>query len=193
MWHWFHRLAQRPVQVVGVEARPELVQSGNEVVARIGAEGLRFRCGTIEGYESEPLDVLIALHACNRATDEAILKGVAAGARLLLLAPCCHQELRPQIQDPTVFAPLMAHGILKERMSEWLTDGLRALYLEAAGYSTQVFEFIEAGHTPKNLMITATRLAVPSGEGRALARSQIVQLKSFFRLDQHPLDPLLGE
>ena len=111
---------------------------------RIGAEGLEFRAGTIESCLAEPWDILIALHACNRATDDAILKGVAAGAQLILLSPCCHQELRPQLRDPAVLAPLMSHGILKERLAEWLTDGLRALYLEAAGYRSQVFEFIDA-------------------------------------------------
>jgi hypothetical protein len=135
--------------------------------------------------------VLIALHACNRATDEAILKGVGAEAQLILLSPCCHQELRPQLKDPSVLVPLMAHGIMKERLAEWLTDGLRALYLEAAGYQTQVFEFIEAGHTPKNLMISATRVTTSIGSRSRAAQDQIRELKRFFGLQEHPLDTLL--
>ncbi|MBL9168348.1 MAG: SAM-dependent methyltransferase [Verrucomicrobiales bacterium] len=192
VWHWFHRIAERPATVVGIEAREELVKSGNEVATQIGASGLEFRCGTIQDCAVETWDILIALHACNRATDEAILKGVAARAQLILLSPCCHQELRPQLQDPAVLAPLMSHGILKERMAEWLTDGLRALYLEAAGYRTQVFEFVEAGHTPKNLMISATRSALEERSGSAVARNQIQELKRFFGLVHHPLDSLLA-
>lgn len=192
VWHWFHRIAQRPAKVVGIEAREDLVKSGNEVATRIGAQGLEFRCGSIESCAVEPWDILIALHACNRATDEAILKGVESGTQLILLSPCCHQELRPQIHDPAVLAPLMSHGILKERMAEWLTDGLRALYLEAAGYRTQVFEFVEAGHTPKNLMISATRFASDERSRSELARDQIQELKRFFGLVHHPLDSLLA-
>ena len=123
VWHWFHRVARRRATVVGIEAREELVASGNQLVRRIGADGLGFRCGSIENCAVETWDILIALHACNRATDEAILKGVAGEAQLILLSPCCHQELRPQLGHPTVLAPLMSHGILKERLAEWLTDG----------------------------------------------------------------------
>lgn len=191
VWHWFQRISDRPVHVLGIEAREDLVAQCNSIAQAMGAQGLEFRCGTIQESTLPNLDVLIALHACNRATDEAILRGVAANVRLVVVAPCCHQELRPMVKDPEVLAPLLAHGILKERLSEWLTDGLRALYLEAAGYRTQVFEFIEAGHTPKNLMISAGRSRHLDEARRSAAREQIRSLKHFFGLNQHPLDSLL--
>ena len=91
------------------------------------------------------------------ATDDAIAKGVQAGAALILVAPCCHRELRPQLQPPPVLAGTLKHGILRERQAEFVTDALRAALLEWAGYDTKIFEFISTEHTAKNLMIAAVK------------------------------------
>ena len=103
------------------------------------------------------MDALIALHACDTATDDAIRRGIELGAKPIVVAPCCHKELRPQFGKPEPLAPVLRHGVMEERMAEWLTDGLRALFLEWAGYRTKVVEFISSEHTPKNLMIAAVR------------------------------------
>jgi hypothetical protein len=154
---YFNLVLARPANVHGVEARPELVAKCNQVARDAGATRLAFQAGTITSATFSALDVLIALHACDTATDDAIAKGVQAGAALLVVAPCCQKELRAQLQAPPVLAPALRHGIFQERQAEFATDALRALLLEWAGYDTKVFEFISTEHTAKNLMIAATK------------------------------------
>lgn len=189
-WHLFRRVFKLPVRVIGVEQREALAAAGNRTAQAIAAEGLEFATGAIQEAPLPPLDALVALHACNTATDDAIRRGIALGARLIVVAPCCHQEARPQMQRPEPLAPILRHGIMEERLAEWLTDGLRSLYLEWAGYRTKVFEFIDTGHTPKNLMISAIRCREPFQAEEA--REAILKLKQFFGIVHHALDPLLG-
>jgi SAM-dependent methyltransferase len=144
--------------VRGVEARPELVDLCNRVAREAGfAPQLSFTAGTIAETPLDACDVLIALHACDTATDDALARGVAAGARLLVVAPCCQKELRRQLSAPPVLADALRHGIFQERQAEFVTDALRAQLLEWAGYRTKVFEFISTEHTAKNLMIAAIK------------------------------------
>ncbi len=119
--------------VTGVEARPQLVELCNEVARRSGFEGLRFKTGLAEDVEVNRADVLIALHACDTATDDAIYKGVAAGSSLIITAPLPRKELRPQMRSPAALRGLLRHGIILEREAESVTDSLRALLLETAG------------------------------------------------------------
>ncbi len=143
--------------VTGIELRPELAEEAEGIARRHGCEGLGFRSGDIAGAPLERVDIVVALHACDTATDDALARGVAACAPLLLVAPCCHKEVRPQFVPPPVLVPVLHHGIFRERQAEFVTDALRALLLEAAGYRTRVFEFISPEHTGKNLMIAAFR------------------------------------
>lgn len=145
-----------PHVVRGIEARPGLVANCQRVATENGIAELHFEAGTIADAQLGRADVVIALHACDTATDDAIAKGIAAGAKLILLSPCCHKELRPQVVTPPALAPALRHGILLERHAELVTDALRAALLEWAGYDTKVFEFISTEHTGKNLMIAAT-------------------------------------
>lgn len=188
-WHLFRRAWNQPVRIIGVETRPELVASANRLAQQIRANGLEFISGTIESAELPPVDALIALHACNTATDDAIRRGIELGAKLIIVAPCCHKELRPQLGRPEPLASLLHHGIMEERLAEWLTDGLRALFLEWAGYRTKVMEFIGSEHTPKNLMLAALREREPFADGAA--RTRIEDLKTFFGIQHHALDSLL--
>ena len=174
--------------VIGIEARPELVRASNELAKRVQATGLEFRAGTIESVELPALDALIALHACDTATDDAIRRGIAGGAKLIIVAPCCHQQVRPQLGQPMPLAESLRHGLLAERMAEWATDALRVLGLEWAGYRTKVIEFVASEHTPKNLMIAAIRERVPFTD--AAARARIDQFKTFFGITHHGLDEL---
>lgn len=190
-WHLFRRLLQRPVRVVGVEARADLVAAANALAEKVGAEGLEFVCGTIATVALPRLDALIALHACDTATDDAILRGIELGAKLIVLAPCCQKQLRPQLGRPEPLAPLLRHGIMAGRMADWLTDGLRALFLEWAGYRAKVFEFVASAHTPKNLMIAAIRKSAPFAD--AAVKRQILELKAFFGIQHHALDGLLEQ
>jgi len=188
VWELFTRTLGLRATVTGIEARADLVQQTNAVAAAVSADGLRFLAGTIAETTLERVDVLLALHACNTATDDAIRQGIAAGAKLIVVSPCCHQELRPQLGRPEPLAPLLAHGILAERMSEWLTDGLRALHLEAAGYATKVIEFVASEHTPRNLLIAGIRREQPDEAARARATAAKAQLKTYFGIEHQALD-----
>lgn len=158
-------LLREHAQVRGIEARPELVALCNEVASACGfASHLAFTAGNIANAAIEHLDVLLALHACDTATDDALARGIQAGARLLVVAPCCQKEIRPQLQAPPVLADALRHGIFQERQAEFVTDALRAQLLEWAGYRAKVFEFISTEHTAKNVMIAATRIATPRSD-----------------------------
>lgn len=189
VWHLFHQILKRPVRVLGVEVRASLTAKADQIAKSMGAPGLEFVCGSIESVKIPNPDALIALHACDTATDHAIVRGIESGARLILLAPCCHKEVRPLLGRPTVLAPLLRHGFMEERLAEWLTDGVRALFLEWAGYRTKIIEFVSSEHTAKNLMIAAIRADEPFGN--PAIRARILELKSFFGLEAHSLDRLL--
>jgi hypothetical protein len=185
-------LGLRRASVVGVEARKELVELCNRVAREAGFEGLEFRQGLIGDYAPGPVDVLVALHACDTATDEALHAGLDAGAAVLITAPCCHKELRPQIEAPEVLGGMLRHGILLERQAEMLTDTLRSLLLEASGYQTRVFEFISTEHTRKNTMIAAVRRRRGAGEADAALR-EFGALKTFYGVREQRLERLLRE
>jgi SAM-dependent methyltransferase len=188
-WHLFRRVWKQTVRVIGVEARPELVANTNRLARQIRADGLEFISGDIASATLPRVDALIALHACNTATDDAIRRGIELGAKLIIVAPCCHKELRPQLGRPEPLGPLLRHGVMEERLAEWLTDGLRALFLEWAGYRTKVMEFIAGEHTPKNLMLVAIREREPFTD--AAAGKRIEDLKAWFGIQHHALDGLL--
>jgi SAM-dependent methyltransferase len=163
-------------EVTGIEFRPELVKLCNDLAREHQlAPHLRFAAGDIASSVLENLDVLVALHACDTATDDALAKGLAAGARLLVVSPCCQKELRAQLTAPAVLADALRHGIFQERQAEFVTDSLRALLLEWAGYKTKVFEFIATEHTAKNLMITA----IKTGRARGADSAQAGRIRAF--------------
>ena len=189
LWHLFARKWKRAVRVTGIEARADLVATTNRLAKQLSAPGLEFVRGEIATAKLEKVDGLIALHACNTATDDAIRQGIGLGAKLIVVAPCCHQEIRPQLGRPEPLAGVVAHGIMAERLAEWATDGLRALFLEWAGYRTKVLEFVAGAHTPKNLMIAAVREREPFTDPKI--RNQIMELKSFLQIKQHALDSLV--
>ena len=189
MWHLFRRVWRRPVRVLGIETRPELAAGADALAQRLDALGLGFMAGEIASAELPPLDALIALHACNTATDDALRRGVEAGARLIVVAPCCHQEVRPQLGQPEPLGAVLRHGIMAERMAEWATDGLRALFLEWAGYRVKLIEFVASEHTPKNLLLAAVKQSEPFRD--AAARERIVRFKAFFGIQRHALDAWL--
>jgi len=144
-------------EVTGIERRADLVDLCNRTARECGFTHLNFAVGDIGSTTVEPPDLLVALHACDTATDDALAQGLAAAARALVVSPCCQKELRAQLTAPAVLADALRPGIFQERQAEFVTDALRALLLEWAGYRTKVFEFISTEHTAKNLMITAVR------------------------------------
>jgi SAM-dependent methyltransferase len=149
--------------VTGVELREDLVNLCNAAALRRHMDGLSFVCGDVRSHVPEHLDVMVALHACDTATDFALHTGIRAGASIILTAPCCHKQIRPQMQLPPLLKPMLQHGVHLGQQAEMVTDSLRALLLEAHGYDAQVFEFVALEHTSKNKMILAVRR--PPGRG----------------------------
>ena len=181
---------ERTAEVTGVELRTDLVELGNRAAARTGAAGLRFLAGDVRSHEPGPIDVMIALHACDTATDHALHLGLRAGAEIILCSPCCHKQLRPQMRSPALLQPMLQHGIHLGQQAEMVTDSLRALLLEAEGYATQVFEFVALEHTSKNKMILAVKR--PQRADRAAIEAQIREIKAFYGVREHCLESLLA-
>jgi SAM-dependent methyltransferase len=178
------------VQVTGVELRPELVSFCNAAAERTRALGLRFVAGDLRTHEPGEVDIMIALHACDTATDHAIALGVRAGAAILICSPCCHKELRPQMARPRLLSGLLRHGIHVGQEAEMVTDSLRALLLETCGYDAQVFEFVALEHTSKNKMILAKRREDDAMLAER-ARAEVSDLKSFYGIREQCLETLL--
>jgi SAM-dependent methyltransferase len=176
-------------EVVGVELRQDLVEQGNERAARLGCAGLSFERGSVQQQQPAPLHVLIALHACDTATDHALFLGVRGGAEVILCAPCCHKEVRPQLRSPEPLRAILRHGVHQDQEAEMLTDGLRALLLQAHGYDAQVFEFVSPEHTQKNKMILAVRRR--NGAPDPSAGAEIAAVKQFYGLAGISLERLL--
>ncbi len=179
-------------EIIGVELRPQLVVDGNANAKASGFGGLRFEAGSILDYDVSGADAVIALHACDTATDDAIYQGIKAGAELIAVAPCCHKQIRRQMEAG---APdqnldfLLRHGTFMEKQAEMVTDGLRALILEAHGYRTKVFEFVSDAHTPKNNLIVAQKGGAGS---RQAALDRIGAVKAMFGIEKHYLEGLLA-
>ncbi|MBS0338826.1 MAG: SAM-dependent methyltransferase [Proteobacteria bacterium] len=176
-------------RVAGVELRADLVQLCGAAAARLGAEGLTFEQGDIRSHAAGPIDIMIALHACDTATDYAIHAGIRSGASIVMCAPCCHKEIRPQMQTPPLLRPMLQHGIHLGQEAEMLTDGLRSLLLESEGYDSKIFEFVSLEHTSKNKMILAVKRLHPADP--APVRDQIRRIKDFYGIREQSLERLL--
>jgi hypothetical protein len=179
-------------QVVGVELREDLVSLCGTAAKRLQLDGLSFVQGDIRSYPSEGpkgIDIMIALHACDMATDYAIHLGIRAGASIIMCAPCCHKQIRPQMQSPELLKPMLKHGIHLGQEAEMVTDSLRALLLEASGYETRIFEFVSLEHTSKNKMILGVKGSGVVKQAEILA--QIREIKEFYGIREHCLETLL--
>lgn len=180
--------------VTGVEFRPDMVALCNNIAQNTGFSTLNFVEGTIEDYDSTGTNILIALHACDTATDDAIYKGITANADLIVVAPCCHKQIRREIEKHKASNELdflTKYGIFLERQAEMVTDGIRAMILEYFGYKTKVFQFISDAHTPKNVLVVGIKNpnAVPKKE-EILAKLKAT--KEYFGIEYHHLEKLLS-
>lgn len=177
--------------VTGVELNSKMVEFCQEVANKSDFQQLDFFQGDVRTYQPERLDVMIALHACDVATDFAIHTGIRLNAKMIMCAPCCHKELRPQLKAPIVLQPMLQFGIHAGQQAEMLTDTIRALLLKAYGYETKVFEFVALEHTSKNKMILATkRKDYQAPDVTVLA--QIQALKEMYGIQKHSLELLLN-
>ena len=155
--HYLRDVLGREAVIIGLDRRRDVIAECTAIARDLDARGISFEVGDIAGFTAvEPVDMVVSLHACDTATDDALAQAVAWGAQVILAAPCCQHELARQIVNETM-QPVLKHGILRERLAAILTDALRAQRLEMAGYKVQVLESIETEHTPRNLLIRAVK------------------------------------
>lgn len=155
LYHYLTHILNKKVEVIGLDLKKDVIAFCENLAGKLGYTHLHFQVGDIGTYTTDqPIDMVVSLHACNTATDAALEKAVGWGAKVILAVPCCHHEAYTQIDNVTL-APILKHGILKERIAALVTDGLRAQLLESCGYEVSVMEFIDMAHTPKNILIKA--------------------------------------
>lgn len=155
IYYYLKVLKGYPVRITSLDLKEDVIRHCNELAVKYGYDKLEFLCGDIAYYDGcSQVDMVVTLHACDTATDYALAKAVGWGAKVILSVPCCQHELNKQMKND-LLSPVLHYGILKERMAALITDGLRAQILEANGYRTQILEFIDMAHTPKNLLIRA--------------------------------------
>jgi len=200
LYDYLHSVLNLTSEVVGVEYRQDMVDLCNAVAGKSDFKRLNFVQGTIEDYNAENVNLLIALHACDTATDDAIFKGIKAGAELIVVAPCCHKQIRREIEKSKMkndVSFLTKYGIFLERQAEMVTDGIRALILEYYGYKTKVFEFISDAHTPKNVLVVGVKKAESlNTKAERERKDEILQKikasKEYFGIGYHHLERLLN-
>lgn len=189
LYDFLNNLLGKETSIIGVESRLDLVNFCNSLSRVVNFESLHFKHGNIKSSIVNEVDITIALHACDTATDDAIYKGIMAGSSLIVLAPCCHKQIRKQVHPSMALKDLLKFGILMERQSEILTDGIRALLLEASGYDTNVFEFISPEHTSKNVMIVGIKNDKQIDKEHIL--EQVKEIKKLYGIRIHYLETLL--
>ncbi len=192
---YLHNTLHNQAKVTGVEQRKALVDLCNATALELSGKSLYFLCGDVKTHAPELCDVMIALHACDTATDYAIDYGIRARASIIMCSPCCHKQLRPQMHSPAPLKPMLQYGVHLGQEADMVTDTLRALLLEANGYSTKVFEFVSTEHTDKNKMILAVKRSPgkSNGAARQEALKQIAAIKEFYAIREHCLESLLQQ
>ena len=178
MYHYLKVMKEYDIRIIGLDLKEDVIAYCNQLKERYGYEKLNFYQGNIESFEGvSHMDMVVTLHACDTATDYAIDKAVRWGASVILSVPCCQHELNGQMHSE-MLEPIMQYGLLRERFCAIATDGLRAQLLEMAGYRTQILEFIDMEHTPKNLLIRA----VKTGK-KANNRAEYERLRDFLSVE----------
>ncbi len=213
LYEYLTQKCKYDIAMEGVEIRPDLVAKINEIIKESNLKDFRFVESSIEDYACQQdnkttrqqdnktnnslthrlidlltLDILIALHACNTATDDAIIKGIESGAKLIICAPCCHKQIRQEMEKSRVVDAITRYGIFMERQAVMITDTIRALILEYFGYKTQVMEFIEMEHTPKNVLLVGRKVGEPSAEEKEAILKEINNLKERYGIEKHYLE-----
>ena len=172
MYYYLRERCGLDVRIIGLDLKKDVIRRCGELARRYGYDKLTFLEGDIAGYEGcSQVDVVVTLHACDTATDYALYKAVKWNARVILSVPCCQHELNGQLRNETM-APVLKYGLLKERIAALLTDGLRAELLEQQGYDTQILEFIDMEHTPKNILIRAVKRPEREKKGAGSAENR---------------------
>ena len=173
VYYYFSVLKHIPIRMVGIDLKEDVIEFCSSLAEKYGYDGMEFICGDIAGFdEGERVDMVISLHACDTATDYALYNAIKRDARFILSVPCCQHELN-KTADLACMPVFDDDGILRERMASLLTDGIRAKLLTVCGYRTQLMEFVDLSHTPKNILIRAKRAGLaPETRSRALAAAE---------------------
>lgn len=192
-YYYLQEYLKKPTTLIGIDSRSEPLERHQEKIARLGWTGLSFQTSAIIDFQPAATpEIVLALHACDTATDEALAQGIRWQSRLLVSVPCCHHHLQVQLEQqpaPAPFGPALRHSILKERLGDILTDTFRVLILQIMGYQTDIVQFISSEHTAKNLMIRAVKSQRP---GNARAAQEYQDLKAFWNVTPY-LEHLLGD
>ncbi len=193
LYDYLTSATETEIQMTGVEMRKELVDFCNSVAAQSDFSGLNFVESSISNYETGHVDILVALHACDTATDEAIAAGLKAEASMIVVAPCCHKQIRKQIEKTSEVKTglITQYGIFLERQAELVTDAIRAAILEYSGYKMKVAEFIADAHTHKNVLIIATRSVEKTLDKQRISE-EISKLKNEYGIHKHALETMTG-
>ena len=179
LYYYFVKLHNRKVEIIGLDLKDDVIRFCNKVATDLHYDGLKFLRGDISKYTGDSADMVVTLHACDTATDYALMNAVSWNTKVILSVPCCQHELFSQI-DNDIHNPMLKYGILKDRLTEYLTDGLRGLKLEAAGYDVAMVEFTSLEHTARNIMIKAVKPAKPNPARAEKAQKEYEALRDFY-------------
>jgi SAM-dependent methyltransferase len=189
-YYYLTEVLHIPAVITGVDIKADLVERHNANAQQLGWTGLHFEQGYIADYRTDqPVDIVVALHACDTATDDALAQGIRWNSKIIVCAPCCHHHLQAQLSErpiPAPFAPVLRYGLMHERIGDVLTDSFRALLLRMHSYHVDVVQFVPAEHTPKNLMIRAIKTRHVSAE----ATAEYDQLKAYWDVTPYLADAL---
>lgn len=189
MYYYLHQMKNRDIEITGLDLKADVIERCNQLAHKLGYAKLCFEKGDISTYEgARNVDMVVSLHACDTATDYALEKAVKWGARVIMAVPCCQHEINRQISND-ILQPILRYGVIKERLSALVTDALRANLLEGQGYETQIIEFIDMEHTPKNLLIRAVKGKGMKPKNR---KNDILEVTSFLQV-QPTLERLFKE
>lgn len=183
LYYYLKIVKNRDVKIIGLDLKKDVIRFCNKIASDLHYDGLEFLMGDIADYTSDHADMVVTLHACDTATDYALINAVSWNTKVILSVPCCQHELFSQIEND-IHQPMLKYGILKDRLTEYLTDGLRGLKLEAAGYEVAMIEFTSLEHTARNIMIKAIKTGFSDNPRAIRAQDEYEALRDFYHV--HP-------
>lgn len=181
LYYYLKVKQNRDVEIIGLDLKKDVIRFCSKIASDLHYDGLKFLMGDIADYTNDHADMVVTLHACDTATDYALINAVSWNTKVILSVPCCQHELFSQIKND-IHQPMLKYGILKDRLTEYLTDGLRGLKLESCGYDVAMIEFTSLEHTARNIMIKAVKSGSPDSARAAKAQKEYEALRDFYQV-----------